>query len=70
MNPVLILFYVNVCLKYSFCFSFVGEYIDEDFRFFTAESMHIAPGYIIQFELVMGCGLPYLVNIDNRHSLV
>ena len=49
-----------------FCFSFVGEYINDDFRFFTTESMHIAPGYIIQFELVMGCGLPYLENIDNR----
>lgn len=43
----------------SVVFSFVGVPKTDDLRLLTTESMHIGPGYIMQFELVMGCGLPY-----------
>ncbi|XP_045165547.2 reelin-like [Mercenaria mercenaria] len=46
--------------------SFIGKPLEDDVRMLTTESMHVGPRYMMQFELVMGCGLPYSENIDNR----
>ncbi|XP_052779173.1 reelin-like isoform X2 [Mya arenaria] len=46
--------------------SFIGRPSNDDVRLLTTESMHIGAGYIMQFELVMGCGLPYSETVDNR----
>ncbi|KAH3880980.1 hypothetical protein DPMN_004902 [Dreissena polymorpha] len=46
--------------------SFIGSPTTDNVRLLTTESMHIGPGYIMQFELVMGCGLPYSSLRDNR----
>ena len=45
--------------------SFIGEPVQDDTRLLTTNSMHVGPGYIMQFELVMGCGLPY-DDLDNK----
>ncbi|XP_060574508.1 reelin-like isoform X2 [Ruditapes philippinarum] len=46
--------------------SFIGKPEGNFSRILTTESMHVGPGYILQFELVMGCGLPYSEIKDNH----
>ncbi|WAR26101.1 RELN-like protein [Mya arenaria] len=46
--------------------SFIGKPSNDDERLLTTESMHIGTGYIMQFQFVMGCGLPYSETVDNR----
>ncbi|KAL3853203.1 hypothetical protein ACJMK2_016762, partial [Sinanodonta woodiana] len=45
---------------------FLGEPKEGDERSFMTESMLIGPSYIMQFDLVMGCGLPYSSGKDNK----
>ena len=39
---------------------------NDELRHVTTNSMQIGPSYVIQFELRMGCSLPYAVDIDNE----
>ncbi|KAL4226959.1 hypothetical protein ACF0H5_014936 [Mactra antiquata] len=55
----------NYCRKMK-SISFIDQPISGQERILTTESMHVGPGYIVQFELVMGCGLPYSETMDNR----
>lgn len=31
-----------------------------------SKDLQVGPGYIAQFDLVMGCGVPYAEGIDNQ----
>ena len=46
--------------------SFTQEYVDGDSRYLTTSSMHIGPFYMIQFDLVMGCGVTYSGSVNNK----
>ena len=39
---------------------------NDELRHVTTNSIQIGPSYVIQFDLRMGCSLPYAVDIDNE----
>ncbi|KAL8563520.1 hypothetical protein ACOMHN_064345 [Nucella lapillus] len=45
---------------------FNGQEENEEPRFLMTEAVQISPGYMVQFDLVMGCGQPYTTNLNNQ----
>ena len=48
------------------CFSFVEEPKKGEARYIMTDVMKIGPSYMIQFNLSMGCGDPYVQGINNK----
>ena len=49
--------------------SFSGADENGEPRYLMTEALQVSPGYMIQFDLVMGCGTPYTTNLNNQVSL-
>ena len=52
-------------IQFIFACSFNDPYTDTDFRYVMTNSMQVGPSYVFEFELRMGCGSPFMQNIDN-----
>ena len=48
--------------------SFSGADENGEPRYLMTEALQVSPGYMIQFDLVMGCGTPYTTNLNNQVS--
>lgn len=52
------------------CFSFTGDSkLTSSMRYVETQSMQIGASYMIQFNLVMGCGQMYTPHMDNQVKL-
>ena len=46
--------------------SFSVPFEDGQLRYVSTTPMKVGPSYILQFDLVMGCGSTYKHDIDNK----
>ncbi|XP_070192277.1 reelin-like isoform X2 [Littorina saxatilis] len=58
-------------LQYSYCAAprsvvFNGKEENGEPRYLMTEALQVSPGYMVQFDLVMGCGKPYTTNLNNQ----
>ncbi len=43
--------------------------MSSEMRYIVTDPMHIGPSFVLQFDLVMGCGEPYAPNMKNQLEL-
>lgn len=58
-------------LQHAFCgaprsVAFIGKEENGEPRYLMTEALQVSPGYMVQFDLVMGCGGAYTTNLDNQ----
>lgn len=51
---------------FIFCCRFSSKEKNGEPRLLRSKDMNVGPGYVAQFDLVMGCGVPYTEDIDNQ----
>ena len=49
-------------------YRFSGDDENGEPRYLMTEALQVSPGYMVQFDLVMGCGTPYTTNLNNQVS--
>lgn len=55
-----------MCNFYLTDSSFTEPYQEGEFRYAVTNAMHIGPSHVLQFDLRMGCHVPYLDKLDNE----
>lgn len=54
----------------SFCFSFTGKDERSGHRYVETRTLEVGAAYMIQFDLIMGCGRPFGGSLRDSESLL